>query len=70
MHQSAFSAPIPAKPKVRARFSFQAGANDELSFMAGEEFALLSKTGHGVGWWRGMHNGKEGLFPSQYVAEL
>jgi hypothetical protein len=60
----------PPRRRVKALFSFRAAADDELTFLAGEEFTLVTTDGCGDGWWRGEHDGKTGLFPSAYVQVL
>jgi len=39
-----------------------------LSFRAGDAFEVLTETN--PDWWTGRHNGKQGLFPSNYVEKL
>jgi len=39
-----------------------------LSFRAGDVFEVLTETN--PDWWTGRHNGKQGLFPSNYIEKL
>jgi hypothetical protein len=39
-----------------------------LSFKAGDVFEMITETN--ADWWTGRHNGKQGLFPSNYVEKL
>jgi len=64
----------PARPEggtghgsnfVEALFDHEAEEEDELNFSAGDMVEVIDKPDGG--WWRGRFNGKEGLFPSNYV---
>lgn len=57
----------PARPSnfVEALFDHEAEEEDELNFSAGDLVEVIDKPDGG--WWRGRFNGKEGLFPSNYV---
>lgn len=50
---------------VEALFDHEAEEEDELNFSAGDFVEVIDKPDGG--WWRGRFNGKEGLFPSNYV---
>lgn len=50
---------------VEALYDHEAEEEDELSFSAGDFVEVIDKPDGG--WWRGRFNGKEGLFPSNYV---
>ena len=52
-------------PIVTALYDNEADADDELAFSAGDKVEVL-KTEDG-GWWFGRANGREGLFPVDYV---
>jgi hypothetical protein len=52
-------------PIVTAMFDNEIDADDELPFNKGDKVEVL-KTEEG-GWWYGRCNGKEGLFPVDYV---
>ncbi|KZP27407.1 SH3-domain-containing protein [Athelia psychrophila] len=53
--------------RARAIWGWNENAQDanDLSFRAGDEFEIISETN--PDWWTGRHNGKQGLFPSNYV---
>lgn len=53
---------------VRAKFNFQQTNEDELSFTKGDVIHV-TRVEEG-GWWEGMHNGRTGWFPSNYVREV
>ncbi|XP_012908517.1 rho guanine nucleotide exchange factor 7 isoform X4 [Mustela putorius furo] len=53
---------------VRAKFNFQQTNEDELSFAKGDVIHV-TRVEEG-GWWEGMHNGRTGWFPSNYVREV
>lgn len=53
---------------VRAKYSFKATNNDELSFNKGDTITLTQPIDGG--WWEGTLSGKTGWFPSNYVIEL
>ena len=47
-------------------FDHDAGGDDELSLKKGELVEVLDQL-EDAGWWKGLLNGKVGLFPSNYV---
>ena len=53
---------------VIVEFDFIASSPSELSLEAGDIIELIGKRDDG--WWRGRCQGKEGLFPSNFVVEL
>merc|ERR1719219_2667681 len=58
----------PAKPKFKALFSYAGQHDDELAFNVGDIITLLSKEEEA--WWKGELDGKQGVFPSNYVEEI
>ncbi|KAG5645192.1 hypothetical protein DXG03_006710 [Asterophora parasitica] len=61
-----------APPLFQAKANWgynESGQNPgDLSFRAGETIDIIAETN--ADWWTGRHNGKEGLFPSNYVQRL
>lgn len=53
------------KVMVKALYDHVAEAEDELSFNVGELIEVLATSDDG--WWKGKCNGREGLFPVNYV---
>jgi len=41
---------------------------NDLPFHAGDVFEIITETN--ADWWTGRHNGKQGLFPSNYVEKI
>lgn len=64
--------PLPKKadtrPKLKASYDYQATSSDELTIKEGDILYLIEKDASG--WWMGELNGKQGLFPGNYVQEL
>mmetsp|Transcript_20377 Transcript_20377/g.18517 ORF Transcript_20377/g.18517 Transcript_20377/m.18517 type:complete len:465 (-) Transcript_20377:28-1422(-) len=65
--------PPPPQPKkknsrVVALYDHEADADDELEFRTGDIVEVLETSDDG--WWTGRFNGKEGLFPVNYVKVL
>lgn len=50
---------------VEALYDHEAEEPDELSFPAGAMVEVIDRSDGG--WWRGRYDGREGLFPSNYV---
>nr|XP_060632315.1 src substrate cortactin-like isoform X1 [Anolis sagrei ordinatus] len=48
-----------------ALYDYQGDGDDEISFLPGETITDIEQIDEG--WWRGRCNGKEGLFPANYV---
>ncbi|KAK2949474.1 hypothetical protein BLNAU_15562 [Blattamonas nauphoetae] len=57
-----------AGPKLRAQFDFMARVPNELTFKEGDILILIEK--HESGMWKGELDGKIGLFPYNFVAEI
>jgi len=54
------------KTMLKALFDFDASEVNELSFKENDIIALIEKP-EDSDWWKGEMNGKQGLFPSNYV---
>ena len=50
---------------VKVIFNHDAGGDDELSLKKGELVEVLDQKDDG--WWKGLLNGKVGLFPTNFV---
>ncbi|KZS90377.1 BAR-domain-containing protein [Sistotremastrum niveocremeum HHB9708] len=70
--------PPPVKPKPRAEppvqyvvalYDFAAQADGDLEFSAGDRIELVERTGSTEDWWTGRLNGRQGVFPGNYVQE-
>jgi len=55
--------------QVRALYDYAPQAEGDLEFKAGDVINVLDDSDPS-GWWRGEVNGKEGVFPSNYVQNL
>ncbi|KAK7454505.1 hypothetical protein VKT23_011259 [Stygiomarasmius scandens] len=64
--------PPPSSSAVRAKalWDYNADGHDpnDLSFRSGDIIEVVHETN--PDWWTGRHNGREGLFPSNYVEKL
>ncbi|XP_056125285.1 CD2-associated protein isoform X1 [Rhinichthys klamathensis goyatoka] len=58
------------KEYCKATFSYEATNQDELDLKEGDTIHVLSKDTGEPGWWRGEINGREGVFPDNFVALL
>mmetsp|Transcript_13232 Transcript_13232/g.18042 ORF Transcript_13232/g.18042 Transcript_13232/m.18042 type:complete len:173 (+) Transcript_13232:2-520(+) len=61
------AAPKPSEPQCKALFDFDAQQSGDLGFKTGDVITVVKKDGE---WWTGKKNGKEGIFPSNYVELL
>ncbi|XP_028928027.1 LOW QUALITY PROTEIN: CD2-associated protein [Ornithorhynchus anatinus] len=59
-----------AKEYCRTLFPYESTNEDELSFKEGEIIHLISKDTGELGWWKGELNGKEGVFPDNFAAQI
>jgi amphiphysin len=57
----------PKKHLVVGLYDHEPDADDELPFLAGDTIEVIDSSDEG--WWKGRCNGKEGLFPTNYVQE-
>jgi amphiphysin len=70
-------APPPPKPKPKnlsvdaekatALYDFEAQAEGDLSFAAGDVIDIVSRTSNENEWWTGKLHGRSGQFPGNYV---
>ncbi|XP_059355273.1 CD2-associated protein-like [Carassius carassius] len=58
------------KEYCKATFHYEATNQDELDLKEGDIIHILSKDTGEPGWWRGEINGREGVFPDNFVAPL
>jgi len=70
--------PPPLKPKpssgppvqyVVALYDFVAQADGDLSFNTGDRIEVVERTASAEDWWTGRVNGKQGVFPGNYVQD-
>ncbi|OBZ79968.1 hypothetical protein A0H81_00141 [Grifola frondosa] len=67
--------PPPLKPKPKAAsyvvalYDFAAQADGDLDFRAGDRIELVERTDSTEDWWTGKLNGRQGVFPGNYVQE-
>ncbi|XP_050297273.1 SH3 domain-containing kinase-binding protein 1-like isoform X2 [Anthonomus grandis grandis] len=54
--------------QCRVVFSYDQDHEDELNLKVGEVIDIIGEEEEG--WWRGLLNGKEGVFPSNFVEEI
>lgn len=54
--------------KCRVIFSYNQDHEDELNLKVGDIIDIIGEEEEG--WWRGILNGKEGVFPSNFVEEI
>ncbi|KAJ7914885.1 hypothetical protein B0H13DRAFT_2001510 [Mycena leptocephala] len=65
--------PTPGYPQtIQAKalwgYNEQAQNSNDLTFRAGDTIEIVEETNSD--WWTGRHNGRQGLFPSNYVEKL
>lgn len=58
------------KEFCRGTFLYEATNEDELSIKEGDIIQILSKDTGEPGWWRGEINGREGVFPDNFVVKI
>ncbi|XP_069742861.1 CD2-associated protein isoform X2 [Narcine bancroftii] len=51
----------------KAVFAYEATNSDELGIKEGDQILLISKETGDKGWWKGELNGKQGVFPDNFV---
>ena len=57
---------IPAAETVTALYDYEAQAEGDLSFVAGDVIDIVSRTQNDNEWWIGKVRGKQGQFPGEY----
>lgn len=57
----------PKGPKAIALFSFEGEQSGDLPFRKGDVITIIKKSDSQDDWWTGRVNGKEGIFPANYV---
>ncbi|XP_067880929.1 opsin-5 isoform X2 [Heterodontus francisci] len=55
------------KEYCKAVFTYEATNSDELSIKEGDHILLINKDTGDRGWWKGELNGKQGVFPDNFV---
>ncbi|XP_070588506.1 CD2-associated protein [Erythrolamprus reginae] len=60
------------KPKEYCKtvFAYEGTNEDELNFKEGDIIQIISKDTGEEGWWRGILNGKEGVFPDNFAVQI
>jgi amphiphysin len=58
---------IPAHETVTALYDYEAQAEGDLSFLAGDVIEIVSRTQNDNEWWIGKVRGKQGQFPGMYT---
>jgi amphiphysin len=56
----------PPKQYVVALYDFEAQADGDLSFRAGDRIEVVEKTASSEDWWTGKLNGVQGVFPGRW----
>lgn len=57
----------PRQPKAIALYSFEGEESGDLPFRKGDVITIVKKSESQDDWWTGRVNGKEGIFPANYV---
>jgi len=52
-----------------ALYDFAAQADGDLSFNVGDRIEIVKRTQTAEDWWTGRINGREGVFPGNYVQD-
>ena len=59
---------LPQLKRCRALFDFKPMDASEMPLKEGQEVSIIDDSD--TNWWKGCCNGKQGLFPANYVALL
>lgn len=69
--------PLKPKPKIEppkqyvvALYDFEAQADGDLSFRAGDRIEIVERTASAEDWWTGKLNGAQGVFPGRCLLLL
>ncbi|KAI8643067.1 hypothetical protein BD408DRAFT_343171 [Parasitella parasitica] len=57
----------PSEPVAKALYAFEGQQQGDLSFQEGEVITIVQKTDSQDDWWTGKINGRQGIFPANYV---
>ncbi|BEJ16375.1 hypothetical protein CspHIS471_0509800 [Cutaneotrichosporon sp. HIS471] len=57
----------PPKQYCTAIFDYEAQAEGDLSFSAGDRIEIVERTNSAEDWWTGKVNGRQGIFPGNYT---
>lgn len=58
----------PRKQRVIALYDFEAQADGDLTFKAGDLIEVVEKTPSSEDWWTGKINGVQGVFPGRHLS--
>lgn len=61
--------PVPQPTYVIALYDFAAQADGDLDFKTGDKIEVVTRTPSTEDWWKGRLNGREGVFPGNYVQD-
>ncbi|KAI8881922.1 DUF500-domain-containing protein [Backusella circina FSU 941] len=56
-----------AEPTARALYTFEGQQQGDLSFQEGDIITIVEKSNSQDDWWTGKINGRQGIFPANYV---
>ncbi|ORE03343.1 DUF500-domain-containing protein [Rhizopus microsporus var. microsporus] len=57
-------------PQVRALFNFKGEQEGDLAFQKGDIITIIKRSDTQNDWWTGRLNGKEGIFPANFVEDI
>jgi amphiphysin len=57
---------LPAAETVTALYDYEAQAEGDLSFSAGDVIEIVTRTANENEWWIGKISGKQGQFPGEF----
>jgi lipid-binding SYLF domain-containing protein len=59
-----------SEPRVRALFNFNGEQEGDLAFHKGDIISIVKKSNTKNDWWTGRLNGRQGIFPANFVEEI